>query len=201
MEDVYNGYISRFINRKISDPIARLLAKTRITPNQVTWAALGVAALSFTSFFYGYNIIGGLLVQLSAIVDGVDGGLARLKGMVTKFGGFLDSVTDRYADGLIILGLILWSSANETYPGTWIVGFMAIVGSICLSYTRARIDVENRRSFDKGLKSAASRDVRLFIMMLGGVSGQVYFCLIIIAVLTNLVVFYRLIYAYKYLGR
>jgi phosphatidylglycerophosphate synthase len=197
MSDVYNGYISRYLNRRISDPVAGLLARTRLTPNQVTWATLGIAVLSFGSFFLGYNILGGLLAQLTAIVDGVDGSLARIKGMVSEFGGFLDSVTDRYADMLIVLGLILWSLANETYPGVWLAGFLAIFGTVCLSYTRSRISPEHRPVFDRGLKSIASRDIRLFLIMLGGVFGQAYVCLITIAALTNLVVFYRLIHAYR----
>ncbi len=201
MEAVYNGYISKHLNRKISEPMARLFAKTKVTPNQMTWAAFGIALLSFISFIFGQNIIGGLLVQLSSIVDGVDGSLARLKGMTSTFGGFLDSVLDRYADILIILGLTIWSLSHETYPGIWQVGFLAIAGTICLSYTRARISPEHQHLFDKGLKSLASRDIRLFLIMLGAVTGQAYFCLIIIAALTNLVVFYRLIYIYRYLGQ
>ena len=201
MEAVYNGYISKYINRKASEPMARLFAKTKVTPNQMTWAAFGIALLSFISFIFGQNIIGGLLVQLSSIVDGVDGSLARLKGMTSTFGGFLDSVLDRYADILIVLGLTIWSLSHETYPGIWQVGFLAIAGTICLSYTRARISPEHRHLFDKGLKSLASRDIRLFLIMLGAVTGQAYFCLIIIAALTNLVVFYRLIYIYRYLGQ
>ena len=67
-----------------------------------------------------------------------------------------------------------------------------------VSYTRARIDSEHRHLFDKGFKSFASRDIRLFLIMLGAVIGQAYFCLIVIALLTNLVVFYRLIYMYRY---
>ncbi len=202
METVYDGYISKHINRKMSEPMAGLLAKTRTTPNQITWAAFGIALLSFISFIFGYNIIAGLLVQLSSIVDGIDGSLARLKGMTSTFGGFLDSVLDRYADILIVLGLTLWSFWNETYPGIWIwlAGFLAVAGTICISYTRARIDSEHRHLFDKGLKSLASRDIRLFLIMLGGITGQVYFSLIVIAVLTNLVVFYRLIYIYRDLG-
>ena len=85
MEAVYDGYISKYVNRKASEPMARLLAKTRITPNQMSWAAFGIAALSFVSFIFGLNIIGGLLVQLSSIVDGVDGSLARLKGPLHLF--------------------------------------------------------------------------------------------------------------------
>lgn len=181
--------------------MARLLAKTRLTPNQTTWGAFGIAFLSFISFIFGQNIIGGLLAQLSSIADGVDGSLARLKGMSSAFGGFLDSVLDRYADILILLGLTLWSLSHETYPGIWLVGFLAIAGTICVSYTRARIDPEHCHMFDNGLKSLASRDIRLFLIMLGGITGQAYFCLIALAVLTNLVVFYRLIYIYRYLGQ
>ncbi len=201
MEAVYDGYISRHINRKMSEPMARLLAKTKVTPSQMTWAAFGIALLSFVSFVLGYNIIAGLLVQLSSIVDGIDGSLARLKGMTSEFGGFLDSVLDRYADILIVLGLTLWSLAHETYSGIWLAGFLAITGIICISYTRARISPNHRHLFDKGFKSLASRDIRLFLIMLGAVIGQAYFCLIVIAVLTNVVVFYRVIYMYRYLGQ
>jgi len=199
MEAVYDGYISKHLNRKASEPLARLLAKTKLTPNQITWTAFGIALLSFVSFIFGQNIVGGLLVQLSSIVDGIDGSLARLKGMTSTFGSFLDSVLDRYADILIVLGLTLWSLFHESYPGIWLAGFLAITGTICISYTRARIDSEHRHLFDKGLKSIASRDIRLFLIMLGGISGQAYFCLIVIAALTNLVVFYRLIYIYRHL--
>tara|TARA_B100002003_G_scaffold107522_1_gene99845 strand:- start:175 stop:825 length:651 start_codon:yes stop_codon:yes gene_type:complete len=199
MEAAYDGYISKHINRKMSEPMARLLAKTKVTPNQMTWAAFGIALLSFVSFVLGYNLIAGLLVQLSSIVDGIDGSLARLKGMTSEFGGFLDSVLDRYADILIVLGLTLWSVSHETYSGIWLAGMLAITGTICISYTRARISPNHRHLFNKGLKSLASRDIRLFLIMLGAVIGQAYFCLVAIAVLTNLVIFYRLIYMYRYL--
>jgi len=201
METVYDGYISKYINRKMSEPMARLLAKTQVTPNQMTWAAFGIALLSFVIFILGYNLIAGLLVQLSSIVDGIDGSLARLKGMTSEFGGFLDSVLDRYADILIVLGLTLWSLSHETYSGIWLAGLLAITGIICISYTRARISPNHRHLFDKGFKSLASRDIRLFLIMLGAVIGQAYFCLIVIAVLTNVVVLYRLIYMYRYLGQ
>jgi CDP-L-myo-inositol myo-inositolphosphotransferase len=201
METVYDGYISKHINRKMSEPMARLLAKTQVTPNQMTWAAFGIALLSFVSFVLGYNIIAGLLAQLSSIVDGIDGSLARLKGMTSEFGSFLDSVLDRYADILIVLGLTLWSLSHETYSGIWLAGLLAITGIICISYTRARISPNHRHLFDKGFKSLASRDIRLFLIMLGAVIGQAYFCLIVLAVLTNVVVFYRLIYMYRYLGQ
>jgi len=57
METVYDGYISKHINRKMSEPMARLLAKTKVTPNQMTWTACGIALLSFVSFI-GLGVVG-----------------------------------------------------------------------------------------------------------------------------------------------
>ena len=199
MAAIYDGYISKHINRRASDPMAQLLAKTRVTPNQMSWAAFGIAVLSFVSLILGHHIIGGLLAQFSSIVDGVDGSLARAKGMSTEFGGFLDSVLDRYADILIVLGLTIWSMTQESYSGTWIAGFLAIAGTICISYSRARINPEYKDHFDRGLKSIASRDIRLFLIMIGAISGQVFILLIVLAAITNLVVFYRLAFMYRYL--
>jgi len=196
MASVYDGYVSRYVNRRISDPIAKLLARTKTTPNQISWAALGLAILSFLSFIYNWNIAGGLLAQLSSIIDGVDGSLARLKGMSSDFGGFLDSILDRYADILIMLGLTIWSVSNEVYPHIWLVGFLSVTGTLGISYSRARINAELRHYFDHGFLSLASRDIRLFIVMIGAIIGQGYFSLIVIATLTHLVIISRLIFAY-----
>ena len=199
MASAYDGYVSRYINRRISEPIAKLLARTRITPNQISWTAFGLAVLSFLSFIYNWNIAAGLLAQLSSIIDGVDGSLARLRGMSSAFGGFLDSILDRYADILVMLGLTIWSASNEVYPYIWLVGFLSITGTIVMSYGRALVSDELRRHFDRSFLSLASRDIRLFIVMIGAIIGQGYFCLIVIATLTHLMIIWRLIFAYRHL--
>lgn len=162
-------------------------------------AAFSIAIASCISFVLGLNIVGGILAQISSIVDGVDGGLARHKNMSTQFGGLLDAILDRYADAVIVLGMTLWSLANETYPVVWLVGFIATVGIMAVSYSRARVGNEYHAFFDKGFASIASRDVRLFLIMLGSVIGQVYFCLLLIAFLTHVVVLYRLTYASRFM--
>lgn len=196
MESRYDGFVSRHLNRRFSDPIARSLAKTWLTPNQATLGAAAIAGLSFASFALGWNIVGGVLAQVSSIADGVDGELARLKKMASPFGGFMDAVLDRYADALIVLGMTMWAAAHEAHRGVWIVGFLAVVGTLCVSYTRAKAPDAHRNPFDRGITSAASRDVRLLLMMLGGILGQVYIFLVILAVLTNLTVLNRLVFAY-----
>ena len=195
MEGVYDGFVSRYLNRHISRPIARVLAHTPVTPNQVSFFSLGVAAGSFLSFVYGYHIAGALLAQASSIVDGVDGDLARAKHMTSAFGGFLDAILDRYADAVILLGLTIWAAGDGPAVYVWTAGFLALAGSFVVTYTRARIDHVPRNFFDKGITSAASRDVRLFIVMIGALSGQGFVTLIVLAGLANTVVLLRLIYA------
>ena len=135
----------------------------------------------------------------TSFVDGADGSLARLKGMSSSFGGFLDSILDRYADILIMLGLTIWSASNEVYPYIWLVGLLAITGTIGVSYSRARVSTELLHHFDRGYLSLASRDIRLFLVMIGAVIGQGYFCLIVIGTLTHLIIISRLIFAYRHL--
>ena len=200
MERVYDGFVSRHLNRRISRPLARLLSHTPATPHQVSFVGLGVALAAFFAFVYGYHIAGAILAQASSIVDGVDGDLARLKRMTSAFGGFMDSILDRYADALIILGLTIWSAAPAGRDvHVWLAGFWALAGTFTVTYTRSRIGDASRSLFDSGIASAASRDVRLLIVMVGALAGQGFATLIVLACLTNAVVLLRLLYARRVL--
>jgi phosphatidylglycerophosphate synthase len=187
-----DGLVSRYLNRKISRPITRLLAPTGITPNQVTFISFFIALLASAAFVLGSHVLGGLLAQFSSIVDGVDGEIARLKGLASPFGAFYDAVLDRYADAAIILGMILWAVRFESWPGTWPLGLLALLGSLMVSYSAARSEASTGVRFDRGLSSFSSRDVRLFIVMLGSLVGQVYWTLVLLAVLANVVVVHRI---------
>jgi phosphatidylglycerophosphate synthase len=136
-----------------------------------------------------------LLAQASSIIDGVDGDLARLKNMASEFGGFMDSILDRYADAVIYSGLIIWAAQTTDSNLVWIVGFWALAGTFVVTYTRARIQGLPRDVFDKGIASFASRDVRLFVLMIGALAGQGFATIIALAALTNAVVLIRLIKA------
>ena len=96
------GLVSRHLNRRISRPLARMLARTPVTPNQVSVASFAIALGSMALFLGGHNVWAGLAAQVSSIIDGVDGDLARLKNSATRFGGFFDAVLDRYADVAIL---------------------------------------------------------------------------------------------------
>ena len=179
--------------------MARLLARTPVTPNQISIASLMLAVACFGCFVSGYYMVGALLAQASSIADGVDGDLARLKNMHSAFGGFMDAILDRYSDFLILLGFTIWTAADYSGILTWAVGFLALSGMFTVTYTRARIGVQTGSTapFDRGITSMASRDVRLLIVMVGGLLGQGLMTLVVLAVLTNTVVLLRLLAALR----
>lgn len=195
MPKQWDGVISQHVNRRFSRPIASFLAKhTQITPNQVTIASFIVGGLSGILFFLYQPILGGILAQLSSILDGVDGDLATLTGKTSPFGGFLDSILDRYSDAIIILGMsyTALSTHGQNIENLLII-ISALSGSLLVSYSRARAESDLKLIFRKGLSGyAANRDIRLFIIMLGGILNQILAALFVLAILTNLVVVKRL---------
>jgi len=200
----WDGIISQHINRRFSRPIASFLARhTQTTPNQMTVISFIVGGLSGLLFFLYQPILGGILAQLSSILDGVDGDLATLTGKTSPFGGFLDSVLDRYSDAIIILGM---SYAALTTQGQSIenllIAISALFGSLLVSYSRTRAESDLNLIFRRGLSGyAANRDIRLFIIMIGGILNKILASLLILAILTNLVVVKRLYDAKKFARR
>ena len=183
--------------------MARLLRRTPATPNQVSVASFGIALVSLGLFIEGYNVWAGIAAQASSVVDGADGELARLKGMATPFGGFFDAVLDRYADAAILGGLTYWSVTVEERASTDLtiaVGMLAIVGSLIISYKRARAEASLGGPFQGFVSSLGARDARLLLVMVGAVAGQGFILLALLAVLTNLVVAWRLALARKDAG-
>ena len=205
----YDGLVSRHLNRRLSRPVARLLAKSPMTPNQVTVVSLCVATGSLAAFAFGVPIAGGLLAQAGSVIDGVDGDLARFAGRGTKFGSFFDAVVDRYSDALVLLGLTLWAASGGAGTAAWAAGFAALSGSFAVTYTRARVDESRRTMFDRGVASLASRDVRLLLVMIGALAGGLapgggpaygVGTLIALATLTNGVVLLRVLNARRALA-
>ncbi|HEX5939766.1 MAG TPA: CDP-alcohol phosphatidyltransferase family protein, partial [Dehalococcoidia bacterium] len=172
--------------------VARWLAPTAITPNQVSVAALAIAGAAFGAFALGWNIVAGLAIHASSVVDGVDGDLARAKRMSSTFGGVFDAALDRWADVVILSGMTLWSVENEGWDLAPVAGFLAVAGALLVSYSRARIEASTSAQASDLLFGLASRDVRLLIAAIGAIVGLAYFTLWIIAAASILTVCWRL---------
>lgn len=184
-----DGPISKSLNRKISVMISSKLSRLNINPNHLTLISFFLAALSGLFFFLGGYpkiVIGGVLAQLSSILDGCDGEIARLKFKQSKFGGYLDTVLDRYADSLIILGMTF--ACFRTIEASWVllVGFLALTGSFMISYTAMQYDkLLISKAFINKRNLRVGRDIRLFIVFIGAVLNQLFITLIILAIVSN----------------
>ena len=189
------GIVSKYLNRRLSRPIAQLLKRTFITPNQVSVVALLMALGSAALFYYDQNIWAGALVQASSIVDGVDGDLARAKDMASRFGGFFDALLDRYADVFVLTGLGYWTltyQAGVNEAATMGLTVAAIVGSLMISYSRARAEATFGGHFEGLTGALMARDMRLLLIMVGAIVGQGLATLAIIGVLANAFVLWRI---------
>ena len=194
----YDGLVSRYLNRPLSRPAARTLARTPATPNALTATTLLLAVIAAGALAAGWNIAGGIGIQLVSVVDGIDGELARLKNMATRFGAVFDAVTDRYADALLLGGMTVYAVRFEDLPRAEVVGALALAGALIVSYSRARIEADLPEALVGGRLDAifglASRDVRSLIAAVGAVAGQCYWTLVILAVACALTVAWRLVY-------
>ena len=212
-----DGLISRYINRKFSTRIfTPLLLKIYkgITPNQASVLSFIIGLISSLYFFLGHAITGALLIQISSILDGCDGEIARLKHMQSSLGDFVDAVLDRYADGLILSGIFYYSLTEignkEIFGIYWspliisIISVLAILGNLMVSYSSAK-SVANFGYRYKGRWIAAGRgrDLRLFLLFIGGMMTYFHpifalFALFIIAIQTNTIVAWRTLLSWNY---
>ena len=183
-----DGFVSRHLNRKISTEISALLVD-RVTPNGITafTFVLGILSALLT---LGSLPLAGILYQLSSILDGVDGEIARASLRTSRLGGYIDSILDRYVDGSF-LALLAYSTLNE--PLWYLIALLALLGSVMVSYSTERFKgafCRNAYSEVPALRRLpGKRDERVFLTMLfllypAPVSIKALFA--VLAILTNL---------------
>lgn len=191
----YDGIVSRNLNRRLSKPTAQALSRTPLTPNTITIVNLAFAFAVAAITALGWNIAGGIGIQLASVADGIDGELARLKSLSSRFGAALDAVTDRYADAAMLGGMTVYALRFEDLPRAEVVGMLALAGALTVSFSRARIEASlGAVSQNEALFGWASRDVRSLIAAAGTVLGQCYWTLVLLAALSCVTVLWRLIY-------
>ena len=171
-------------------PIASLFNK--VNPNTVTVLSLVFCIGSGLFFAMRLPIIAGILLLIGGFFDVLDGAVARENNRVTDFGGVLDSVSDRYADSAVFVG-IMWGG-GLAIPGyienDWIIGAVALVGSLLVSYTRARAEAAGTGKLNIGL---AERAERMLLIIIGAFTGLLQWAVLIVALLSHLTVLHRMI--------
>ena len=177
---------------------ARLLHDVGFSPNQLS--GIGILFAFLAGCFYlvwQYNslflIAASVFFLLSGFFDALDGVVARIYGETTVFGGFLDSLLDRYADSFVIISII----ASGLCDPFW--GSAALAGSLLVSYARARAEAAGAKMEAVGL---AERAERIIILTSATLISFFYnealgWGIIVLAVLTNLTVLQRMLHFYN----
>ena len=129
--------------RKVLDqafmPVAALLLWCRITPNQVSLGGIVLNLVSAVLILDGQLMLAGIVYLLAGSLDLLDGALARLAKMSSRFGAFLDSTADRISEG-VVFAAIAYHFARHGLPIDAALTVLALLGSLLVSYTRARAE-------------------------------------------------------------
>jgi CDP-diacylglycerol--glycerol-3-phosphate 3-phosphatidyltransferase len=191
--------LTRSIGRYLSWPVDRLaalLASTGIPPNVITWAALVANLWAGVLFAKGRFAAAGGMMLLAGLCDLLDGPVARRQNRVSLFGGFLDSILDRYADLILFLGLLVYYAQVNRFLYAVLAG-AAMAGAVMVSYAKARAESLTGTS-EVGFWE---RPERLGLMIVGALANRMDVVLWILAIGPNITVIHRIVDTWKHTAK
>jgi len=186
---------SEYGRKLLAGPIGRLvgwLGHTGVTPNALTYTGFILTVLTALLLATGFFRIGALVLLIAALFDMLDGSLARATGQSSTFGAFLDSTLDRYSESVTFLALAVYYSGQPFARTELVLVFVILVGSLMVSYTRARAEALNIEC-KVGL---LQRPERIVLLLIGLLTGWMLPVLWIMAILTNVSALQRIYEVY-----
>ncbi len=177
---------------RIIQAIVTGLALSRVHPNVLTFIGLLINIVAAFLFAEGRFLAAGLVVIGAGLFDMVDGRVARETNRVTRFGGFFDSVLDRYSDLALLVGLLVYYASINRF---FYVVLTAIVmtGTVLISYARSRAE----NTIPKCKVGFLERPERVVLIIIGALANRMAPVLWVIAVLSNITVISRIIYTWE----
>jgi CDP-diacylglycerol--glycerol-3-phosphate 3-phosphatidyltransferase len=177
-------------------PMVSALQRLKVTPNQVTIAGTVLNMAAAALVVVDHLVYAGIVFLVAGCFDMLDGALARLAKKVTPFGAFLDSTLDRVSEGVILAAIAyLLAAQGRSIDAALVV--LALLGSILVSYTRARAE-------SLGLECKVglmSRPERVILVALGLFFNVLPYVIYIMLALTAFTVIQRVVHTYRQLGR
>jgi CDP-diacylglycerol--glycerol-3-phosphate 3-phosphatidyltransferase len=189
--------------RRVAARSMSRLGRTRVTPNALTAGGVLLCAAGAVVVYFEYKNelaafwIGAVLFIVGSILDILDGALARSSGKATPFGAFVDSMTDRVSEGVMLgaIALVFMREGNEVALA---FTFAAAVGSFLVSYARAKAEILGLRG-DVGLGSRAERVVVISAGLILGPWGALQWAIYLLTLTAWLTVFQRLLHVRRQL--
>jgi CDP-diacylglycerol--glycerol-3-phosphate 3-phosphatidyltransferase len=179
----------RALFKGILDPVGAFFNSLGLTPNTMT--VLGLVGNMIGAYFLmqGKMLVGGLWILAMGPVDALDGTMARLRGEPSSFGAFVDSVTDRYSELVMFLGLLIYYHQEGDWVASSLV-YLAAAGSVLVSYVRARAE-----ALDYDAKVGILTRLERYIVLVPSLVFNVpQIGVTIIAILANLTAMQRILY-------
>ena len=173
--------------------VGEMLARLGLTPNALTVIGLLLNVFVAGTIASGRLELGGAFLLVASGFDMLDGAVARASGTVTRFGGFLDSTIDRYSEAVVFGGVLVYLLGTPDFRLGSLLVFAATVGSLLISYARARAEAAEFRA-SVGL---LARPERVFILAVGLLIGQLIPALWILVIGTHLTVLTRIAHVWK----
>jgi CDP-diacylglycerol--glycerol-3-phosphate 3-phosphatidyltransferase len=186
----------RSLADSIAPPLARLLARTPLTPDLLTWLGFVIAVGAAVLIAFDHFLAAGAVVLVAGLFDMLDGALARLTDRVSRFGGILDSTLDRLSEAAVLLALLAVFAREGNVTVSLLVG-VTLLGSLMVSYIRARME-------GMGIACQAglfTRPERVVVLALGLMLNQFDYALLsalgVIVFFSWVTVVERLVYAWR----
>ena len=178
---------------KVIRLIVRGLALSKIHPNVLTFLGLVINIGAAFLLASGQFRWAGVVIIGAGLFDMVDGRVARETNRVTRFGGFFDSVLDRYSDLALLMGLLVWYGSVINRPFYVVLTALVMAASVMISYTRARAE----NSIPKCKVGFMERPERVVLLIIGALADRMAPVLWVIAVLGNLTVVHRMVFTFQ----
>jgi len=172
--------------------IVRALALSKIHPNVLTFLGLVINAIAAVLLARGSFFAAGIVIISAGLFDMVDGRVARETNQVTRFGGYFDSVLDRYSDLALLMGLLVYYG-NINRPFYVVLTAIVMTGTVMVSYTRARAE----NTIPSCKVGFMERPERVVLLIIGALFDRMAPVLWVIAVLSNITVIHRMIFTYQ----
>jgi CDP-diacylglycerol--glycerol-3-phosphate 3-phosphatidyltransferase len=185
--------IRRNLAYRITGPIVRIVSKSGVTPNALTFVNLALNIVAAYVIATGHLLLGGVLVLVAGLFDLLDGALARFTRQTTKFGAVLDSTVDRICEAAILSGILIWYVPQEGASLEIVLILAVLIGSFLVSYIRARAEGLGWQC-QVGLFTRAER---VIVLAVGLLINQVFVALCILVVFVFVTVVQRLVHLSK----
>ncbi|MCA1708837.1 MAG: CDP-alcohol phosphatidyltransferase family protein [Actinobacteria bacterium] len=184
---------------KVMRPVGRALGRTPLTPNSITLLGVVLQAGVAWLIIDGRLVAAGLAAIAAALLDVLDGALAKAKGLVTKFGAFLDSTTDRLSDALFFAPIAWLYGVSPDVPShdqPWVaaVALVALVASFLVSYVKARAEAVGLDA-KVGIAERAERVILVIVALV--FNDLLAAIMVVLAVLSVVTVLQRVSHVYR----